>query len=73
VHRPRNNAALVISRGEIRDGKWDILLCPDSIREENPMQDLIQNYVSDLHKLREVFHKERGDRGRAVEGNGPLR
>jgi hypothetical protein len=22
------------------------------------MQDLIQNYVSDLHKLREVFHKE---------------
>ena len=24
--------------------------CPDSIREENPMQDLIQNYVSDLHK-----------------------
>jgi hypothetical protein len=27
-------------------------------REENPMQDLIQNYVSDLHKLREVFHKE---------------
>jgi hypothetical protein len=58
VHRPRNNAALVISRGEIRDGKWDILLCPDSIREENPMQDLIQNYVSDLHKLREVFQSE---------------
>jgi hypothetical protein len=26
--------------------------------EENPMQDLIQNYVSDLHTLREVFHKE---------------
>jgi site-specific recombinase XerC len=22
------------------------------------MQDLIQNYVNDLHKLREVFHKE---------------
>jgi hypothetical protein len=22
------------------------------------MQDLIQNYVSDLHKLRVVFHKE---------------
>jgi len=22
------------------------------------MQDLIQNYVGDLHKLREVFHKE---------------
>jgi len=35
------------------------------------MQDLIKNYVSDLHKLREVFHKEH--RGRAVEGNGPLR
>jgi hypothetical protein len=27
-------------------------------REENPMQDLIQDYVGDLHKLREVFHKE---------------
>jgi hypothetical protein len=26
--------------------------------EENPMQDLIQHYVSDLHKLREVFHNE---------------
>ena len=26
--------------------------------EENPMQDLIQNYVGDLHTLREVFHKE---------------
>jgi hypothetical protein len=26
--------------------------------EENPMQDLIQNYVGDLHKLREVFHRE---------------
>jgi hypothetical protein len=27
VHRPRNNAALVISLGEIRDGKW----APDRI------------------------------------------
>jgi hypothetical protein len=26
--------------------------------EENPMQDLIQNYVTDLNKLREVFHGE---------------
>jgi hypothetical protein len=26
--------------------------------EENPMQDLIQSYVSDLNKLREVFHNE---------------
>jgi hypothetical protein len=26
--------------------------------EENPMQDLIQNYVSDLNKLREVLHSE---------------
>src|SRR6202158_4338165 len=29
-----------------------------STHEENPMQDLIQDYVGDLHKLREVFHKE---------------
>jgi hypothetical protein len=26
--------------------------------EENPMQDLFQNYVSDLNKLREAFHNE---------------
>ena len=26
--------------------------------EDNPMQDLIQDYASDLKKLREVFHKE---------------
>ena len=31
VHRPRNNAVLVISLGEIRDGKWAIFLCPDRI------------------------------------------
>ena len=31
---------------------------PRQYSEENPMQDLIQNYVSDLHKLLEVFHKE---------------
>jgi hypothetical protein len=42
--------------------------------EENPMQDLIQNYVNDLHKLREVFHKElEANCGRAIKGNGPLR
>jgi hypothetical protein len=26
--------------------------------EENPMQDLFQNYVSDLNKLRDAFHNE---------------
>ncbi len=26
--------------------------------EENPMQDLFQNYVRDLNKLREAFHNE---------------
>jgi hypothetical protein len=26
--------------------------------EENPMQDLVQYYASDLHKLREAFHIE---------------
>jgi hypothetical protein len=26
--------------------------------EDNPMQDLIQDYASDLKKLHEVFHKE---------------
>jgi hypothetical protein len=26
--------------------------------EDNPMQDLIQDYASDLRKLRDVFHKE---------------
>ena len=26
--------------------------------EDNPMQDLIQDYASDLKKLRELFHKE---------------
>ena len=26
--------------------------------EDNPMQDLIQNYVSDLKKLRDAFHNE---------------
>jgi hypothetical protein len=26
--------------------------------EENPMQDLFQNYVNDLNKLREAFHTE---------------
>ena len=26
--------------------------------EENPMQDLFQNYVSDLKKLRDAFHNE---------------
>jgi hypothetical protein len=26
--------------------------------EENPMQDLFQNYVSDLNKLRDAFHDE---------------
>jgi hypothetical protein len=26
--------------------------------EDNPMQDLIQNYVSDLNKLRDAFHNE---------------
>jgi hypothetical protein len=26
--------------------------------EDNPMQDLIQNYVSDLNKLRDAFHSE---------------
>jgi hypothetical protein len=31
---------------------------PLQYREENPMQDLIQNYVSDLNKLREMFHNE---------------
>jgi hypothetical protein len=34
VHRPRNNAALVISLGEFREGKWAILLCPDSNRRK---------------------------------------
>jgi hypothetical protein len=27
-------------------------------KEENPMQDLFQNYVSDLNKLRDAFHSE---------------
>jgi hypothetical protein len=31
---------------------------PLQYHEENPMQDLIQNYVGDLNKLREVFHNE---------------
>jgi hypothetical protein len=26
--------------------------------EDNPMQDLIQNYLSDLNKLRDAFHSE---------------
>ena len=26
--------------------------------EENPMQDLFQNYVSDLNKLKDAFHNE---------------
>src|SRR5580704_19682389 len=26
--------------------------------EDNPMQDLIQNYVNDLNKLRDAFHNE---------------
>jgi hypothetical protein len=31
---------------------------PRRYNEENPMRDLIQDYVGDLHQLREVFHKE---------------
>jgi hypothetical protein len=42
--------------------------------EENPMQDLFQNYVSDLNKLREAFHSElEATGGRSVEGNDALR
>jgi hypothetical protein len=43
--RGRRNALALSERRRKRD-------------EENPMQDLIQNYVSDLNKLREVFHNE---------------
>jgi hypothetical protein len=46
------------SLGDIRDQKWAILISLHSNHEENPMQDLIQHYVSDLHKLREVFYNE---------------
>ena len=38
------------------------------------MQDLFQNYVSDLDKLRDAFHDElSGHSGRAVKGDGHLR
>ena len=75
VHRPRNNAALVISLGVIRDaenGLYFFVLTVSIVRKIRCRIYAIQNYVGDLHKLREVFHKELEDhRGRAVEGNGP--
>jgi hypothetical protein len=34
--------------------------------EVDPMQDLFQNYVDDLRKLRDAFHKELGDQAREL-------
>ena len=43
------------ARFETENGLYFFVL---TVSWENPMQDLIKSYVSDLHKLREVFHKE---------------
>jgi hypothetical protein len=43
----------------VREGDGDAALGPSGeSNEENPMQDLIQNYVDDLNKLRDAFHIE---------------
>ena len=34
--------------------------------EEEPMQDLFQNYVDDLRKLRDAFHQELGNQAREL-------
>jgi hypothetical protein len=47
---------------------------PLQYHEENPMQDLIHNYVSDLNKTpRGVPQRVGGHLGRAVKSNGSLR
>jgi hypothetical protein len=45
-------------RSAIFETKSGLCLSRSRHHEENQMQDLIQQYVSDLHKFREAFHNE---------------